>query len=296
MTIEAARHAVLALRDLSESAYVLRIERKGLDFEPGQYIHVGPLPGIDRREYSVYSAPGDDFLEILVKEVPEGVVSPSLRRLAAGEHVDVEGPFGFFRIEEGDLAAPFLFIATGTGISPFHCHTRSRPQLDYTLIHGVRSVTELYDHGAYDAGRLVSCISRPEGAPAPAGTATGGIAPACTPSAGAPAGPAPASASASTSSTGAPAGPAPASASASTSSAGAPAGSAPASASASTLSAAPPAARNFRGRVTDWLRENPAPENCMAYLCGSCDMIYEVYDILGAQGLSSDRIHAEVYF
>ena len=224
MTIEAARHAVLALRDLSESAYVLRIERKGLDFEPGQYIHVGPLPGIDRREYSVYSAPGDDFLEILVKEVPEGVVSPSLRRLAAGEHVDVEGPFGFFRIEEGDLAAPFLFIATGTGISPFHCHTRSRPQLDYTLIHGVRSAAELYDHGAYDAGRLVSCISRPEGAPPPA------------------------------------------------------------------------AARNFRGRVTDWLRENPAPENCMAYLCGSCDMIYEVYDILGAQGLSSDRIHAEVYF
>lgn len=222
MTIEAARHAVLALRDLSESAYVLRIERKGLDFEPGQYIHVGPLPGIDRREYSVYSAPGDDFLEILVKEVPQGVVSPGLRRLTAGEYVDVEGPFGFFRIEEGDLAAPFLFIATGTGISPFHCHTRSRPQLDYTLIHGVRSVTELYDHASYDAGRLVSCISRPEGAPA--------------------------------------------------------------------------AARNFRGRVTDWLRENPAPEHCMAYLCGSCDMIYEVYDILGAQGLSSDRIHAEVYF
>lgn len=222
MTIEAARHAVLALRDLSESAYVLRIERKGLDFEPGQYIHVGPLPGIDRREYSVYSAPGDDFLEILVKEVPQGVVSPGLRRLTAGEYVDVEGPFGFFRIEEGDLAAPFLFIATGTGISPFHCHTRSRPQLDYTLIHGVRSVTELYDHASYDAGRLVSCISRPESSPA--------------------------------------------------------------------------AARNFRGRVTDWLRENPAPEHCMAYLCGSCDMIYEVYDILGAQGLSSDRIHAEVYF
>ena len=222
MTIEAARHAVLALRDLSESAYVLRIERKGLDFEPGQYIHVGPLPGIDRREYSVYSAPGDDFLEILVKEVPQGVVSPGLRRLTAGEYVDVEGPFGFFRIEEGDLAAPFLFIATGTGISPFHCHTRSRPQLDYTLIHGVRSVTELYDHASYDAGRLVSCISRPESAPAPA--------------------------------------------------------------------------RNFRGRVTDWLRENPAPEHCMAYLCGSCDMIYEVYDILGAQGLSSDCIHAEVYF
>ena len=226
MTNEAARHAVLALRSLSETAYVLRMERKGLDFEPGQYIHVGPLPGIDRREYSVYSAPADDFLEILVKEVPQGVVSPGLRRLSEGEYVDVEGPFGFFRIEEGDLAAPFLFIATGTGISPFHCHTRSRPQLDYTLIHGVRSAAELYDHHAYDADRLVNCISRPD----------------------------------------------------------------------NDADAPPQGARNFRGRVTDWLRKNPAPEHCMAYLCGSCDMIYEVYDILGAQGLSSDRIHAEVYF
>ena len=212
------KHRVLEVRDLGEGAFVVRLERRGLVFASGQYIHVGPLPGIERREYSVYSSTKDDFLEILVKEVDEGSVSPRLRRLQKDDLVDLEGPFGFFRIEEGDLTRPFLFIATGTGISPFHSLSRTWPDLDYRLVHGVRNNRELYEHGDYPADRLVSCISRQPG---------GG---------------------------------------------------------------------DFDGRVTDWLKENPAPEGAMVYLCGNCDMIYEVYDILGEQGIPADRIHAEVYF
>ena len=32
------------------------------------------------------------------------------------------------------------------------------------------------------------------------------------------------------------------------------------------------------------------------YLCGNSDMIYEVYGILKAQGVSREQIFAEVYF
>ena len=163
MPRDGAQHEILALRETGDGAFVLRIERRGLEFEPGQYIHVGPLPGIDRREYSVYSGPEDDFLEILVKEVAAGAVSPELRRLKPGDLVEVEGPFGFFRIEPGDLSRPFLFVATGTGISPFHCLTRAYPDLDYRLIHGVRGGRDLYDHHAYPPERVVSCLSREEG-------------------------------------------------------------------------------------------------------------------------------------
>ena len=217
MANEAKDHEVISVRDLGAGAYVLRMERRNLEFEAGQYIHVGPLPGFERREYSVYSAPAEEFLEILVKEVPEGSVSPRLRRLEAGERVNVEGPFGFFRIEPGHRELSFLFLATGTGVSPFHCLAAAHPGLDYRLVHGVRTAAEAYDHGDYSSGRVVSCVSRGEGG-------------------------------------------------------------------------------DFRGRVTDWLRENPAPPDVMAYLCGNCDMIYEAYDILGGQGVPSDRIHAEVYF
>ena len=67
------KHRVLEVRDLGEGAFVVRFERRGLEFASGQYVHVGPLPGIDRREYSVYSSTYDDFLEILVKEVDESI-------------------------------------------------------------------------------------------------------------------------------------------------------------------------------------------------------------------------------
>ncbi len=157
------KHKVLQLRELGDGAFIVRIERLGLDFHSGQYIHVGPLPGIDRREYSVYSSPSDDFLEILVKEVETGAVSPRLRQLKAGDEVDVEGPFGFFRLEEGDLSRPFLFIATGTGISPFHSLTRTWPDIDYTLVHGVRHSLDFYEHGEYRADRLIRCVSRETG-------------------------------------------------------------------------------------------------------------------------------------
>ncbi|MDF1569205.1 MAG: FAD-binding oxidoreductase [Spirochaetaceae bacterium] len=217
MIQDTRKHKILGLRELGEGAFVVRIERRNMEFAPGQYIHVGPIPGIDRREYSVYSSSDDDFLEILVKEVDQGSVSPKLRQLKVGDEVDVEGPFGFFRIEEGDFGAPMLFIATGTGISPFHCLIKSYPDLDYRLIHGVRHKTELYDHDAYEPDRVVSCLSRDDGG-------------------------------------------------------------------------------DFSGRVTSWLKGNPAPEGCLAYLCGNCDMIYEAYDILGSQGVGADRIHAEVYF
>jgi len=156
------KHKVISVRDLSPSAYVLRLDRRTLVFDAGQYIHVGPLPGLDRREYSVYSSPDADYLEILVKEIPVGAVSPRLRRLEAGEDVDVEGPFGFFRIEPAQARHPLLFIATGTGISPFHCFVQSRDDLNYRLVHGVRGPEEAYDHGDFSPERLTRCYSRSE--------------------------------------------------------------------------------------------------------------------------------------
>jgi ferredoxin--NADP+ reductase/benzoate/toluate 1,2-dioxygenase reductase subunit len=52
----------------------------------------------------------------------------------------------------------------------------------------------------------------------------------------------------------------------------------------------------FQGRVTDRLKAVPPVPGTTAYLCGNCDMIYEVFDLLRGFGIASDRIHTEVYF
>jgi len=154
---------VLEVRDLTESTYVLRFERVGLDFKPGQYIVVG-LPGSrEKREYSIYSSAIVPYLEVLIKEVDTGDVSKKLKRVKPGDKVEVEGPFGYFVLEGHKLATnDFLFIASGTGISPFHSFVKSYPQLNYTLLHGVRNISEGYEKLEYEKNHHILCTSRDE--------------------------------------------------------------------------------------------------------------------------------------
>lgn len=210
-------HLVLENRKLNDSTFVLRLEKKDLDFTPGQYIHVGIDGDVHAREYSVYAPKNADFLEVLVKEVDGGLVSPKLAALKPGDHASVEGPFGYFTMDRDQRNGPLLFIATGTGISPFHCFVGSYPNLDYTLLHGIRTNDERYEHSAFDPERTISCVSREEGG-------------------------------------------------------------------------------DYRGRVTDYLRTMDLAPETLCYLCGNCDMIYEVYDILTTKGIAPSAIHAEVYF
>ena len=53
-----------------------------------------------------------------------------------------------------------IFIASGTGIAPFHSFINSYPSLNYTLIHGVKYGEEAYDSDEYNAKRYILCTSR----------------------------------------------------------------------------------------------------------------------------------------
>jgi len=154
-------HRVQTVRDLTDNTFVLRFDRAGMQFRPGQHLDVGLKGDSALRKYSIYSTPNDDFLEILVREVKKGRVSPLLRRLSPGDELSVEGPSGFFLIPPEAIAErEFLFVATGTGISPFHCFAGAYPGLRYRLLHGVRFRGEMYEHHAFHPGRVVSCVSR----------------------------------------------------------------------------------------------------------------------------------------
>ena len=211
-------HEILEKRDLTDSAFILKFEKKDIEFMSGQHISVGPPNGIHTREYSIYSAPNDDFLEILVKEVQGGLVTPILNKLKVGDSLVVQDPVGYFTMEKMDVKRKkFLFIATGTGISPFHSFVKTFPGIDYKLIHGIRRGDEAYEKEEYEPSRYVACSSRDGNG-------------------------------------------------------------------------------NYYGRVTDYLKEHKVDTSSECFLCGNCDMIHDVYDILENQGVPSERIHAEVYF
>lgn len=72
-------HEVLSVRHLTPSAYIIRMSRRGLAFRAGQHLLLGKAGSIHNREYSVYSGEGDDFFEVLVKEVEDGLVSKHLK-------------------------------------------------------------------------------------------------------------------------------------------------------------------------------------------------------------------------
>jgi ferredoxin--NADP+ reductase/benzoate/toluate 1,2-dioxygenase reductase subunit len=138
------------------------MERRGMEFEAGQHILLGAEDSIHKREYSIYSGTKDEQLEILVKEVEDGMVSKQLKKLEEGTYLEVEGPLGFFSIDPELIKQKrkFLFVASGTGIAPFHSMIRSIPELDYTLLHGVRYAEEAYEKDTYEKDRYILCTSR----------------------------------------------------------------------------------------------------------------------------------------
>jgi len=206
------------VRNLTESTYILRFDRNNMNFIAGQHLTLG-LPGEKQvREYSIYSVEKEPYLEVLVREVENGKISKLLHNLKQGDILNVEGPFGFFTIDEVKRKnEKFLFIATGTGIAPFHSMVGTYPGINYKLLHGVRFADEGYERDFYDSDKYILCTSRDDKG-------------------------------------------------------------------------------NFHGRVTDYLKKNKIDPDTNVLLCGNYEMIYHVYDLLTAQGHSSDKIRTEVYF
>ncbi len=210
---------VISTRDLTPSAYVMQFERKGIPFKAGQHILLGKKGDIQAREYSLYSAEQDDYFEVLIKEVQEGLVSKQLRKMNPGDPLNFENPVGYFVLKPEDIQTrKFLFIASGSGIAPFHSFVRSYPGLDYKLLHGVRYASEAYERQDYSPEKHILCTSRDNKG-------------------------------------------------------------------------------DFKGRVTDYLREHPQEDkDILCYFCGNCEMIHEAYDIMLQQGIPSQNLFAEVYF
>ena len=53
---------------------------------------------------------------------------------------------------------------------------------------------------------------------------------------------------------------------------------------------------DFKGRVTDYLREHRVEPDRLCYICGHSAMVANVYDLLRGQGVPSDNLLTETFF
>jgi ferredoxin-NADP reductase len=155
------KHTVQEIINLTPETFIIRLNRLDFKFEPGQYVIIRIPEQNKGREYSIYSGINDDYLDFLVREIPEGEFSRYLRHLLPGSELDVEGPKGYFILDQKSMQGhPILLIATGTGIAPFHSYVKSFPNLNYRVIHGVHFADEAYGRESFDSDKFLLCTSR----------------------------------------------------------------------------------------------------------------------------------------
>jgi ferredoxin--NADP+ reductase len=152
---------VIAVVHLTKDTFRLRIERPDAPILAGQCFNVGIPGGSINREYSMYSDANGDYLDFLIKVVEGGSLAPKLQKLKVGDLVEIDGPYGqFYLYDPLDNSKKYTFLATGTGVAPFHSFVSTYPSLNYRLIHGVRYPNEQYDFKDYAIGSYIPCISK----------------------------------------------------------------------------------------------------------------------------------------
>jgi len=152
---------ILEVRHLNPSSYILKLDRKNIEFQAGQYICLGIDNSVYLREYSIYSGENDDYLEVLIKEVDEGDLSKRFKYCKPGDKIFYDGPFGGFFLNKDEIENKnYCFLATGTGISPFHCFVKTFPNLNYKLIHGVSADEDAYERNHYKNENYILCTSK----------------------------------------------------------------------------------------------------------------------------------------
>jgi CDP-4-dehydro-6-deoxyglucose reductase len=93
-------------------------------FKPGQFVSLD-LPIDEKatrriRHYSVANSPSQDTYELIIVKKPGGKGTDYLWNSPLETEIEFEGPSGIMVMGE-DTKKNYIFICTGTGISPFKC-------------------------------------------------------------------------------------------------------------------------------------------------------------------------------
>lgn len=168
---------VLDVSRPSDDVVIVRAQlpaASGFRFIPGQYAEVILRDG-SRRSYSMANLPDDaGTIEWHIRKMPGGRFSGHAHaNLKPRDMLRVEGPFGTFRLHEGD--APIIFLASGTGFAPIAsilaAHHEEIVRRGARLYWGGRVPADLYAFDAVQAWqerasglRFIPVLSEADGA------------------------------------------------------------------------------------------------------------------------------------
>lgn len=128
----------------------LRFEKpSGFKYAAGQFVQFAiPTENATTfQSYSISSAPTDDYLEFLIKLLPNGKGSHFFSCMNVGDHAEMKGPAGRFIANNNTDA--YYFVATGAGLAPIMAMLRDEIENKKTakevqLLFGVRSEEDLF--------------------------------------------------------------------------------------------------------------------------------------------------------
>jgi len=141
---------ILEVIDRGPNIRSLRFDKpKNFTYTSGQFVMISvPVNGkIMKRAYSLASSPTEDYLEITLKAMPQGTVSPVLANLEKGTSLEVKGPFGMFKLDEHHTER-LVLVAGGTGITPIRSILRTlvnegKAKGKISLVYGARAPEEV---------------------------------------------------------------------------------------------------------------------------------------------------------
>jgi len=119
-------------------------------FKAGQYISLFVEIGkvLTSRPYSISSAPGKSYLDLTVRKTANGFVSDYLlKKAAVGDKFESTGPSGSFYYELLMDSSSLVFLAGGSGVTPFmsiirHAAAKKLPQKIH-LLYGSRKPNDI---------------------------------------------------------------------------------------------------------------------------------------------------------
>ena len=149
---------IIEIKEETHDTKSIKFEKpQGFNYKAGQYCIFEHNLGEDliKRSYSLSSSPTENFLQITVKHIPNGIMSTYLHQMKIGDSLVFVGPIGKFVFDESFKNV--VFIAGGSGISPFramckYVFDKNIKDIKITVIYGSRSpediimVNELNDY------------------------------------------------------------------------------------------------------------------------------------------------------